>query len=229
MVTIDGPAGSGKSTIARLVARRLGLPCLNSGAIYRAVTLAVLDHGVRFDDVDAVRATIGGLDLEMRDDPATGMRCLLDGRDVTERLTDPAVTAEVYRIANRPEYRALLVERQRAVGRDAGVVAEGRDMGTVIFPDADAKIFLDASPEERARRRHRELESRGDDSSFDDVLESVRERDARDRNRSSAPLVAAPDAVQVDSGGLTVEEALERVLEIVETARAGRTGGTGDA
>lgn len=221
IITLDGPAGSGKSTVALRLALALDLPYLNSGAIYRAVTLAVLESGGCFDDPEAVARSVDALGFQVRYRDGVP-RYFLGERDATERLKDPDLTAEVYRIANVPRYRALLVEMQRRFGSQSGVVAEGRDMGTVIFPEAALKVFLDAPAEVRARRQYVELLDRGIAVVYDELLARVRERDHRDRSRSAAPLAAAPDAVVVESGGLSVREVVDRVLLLLrERCREG--------
>ena len=214
IVTIDGPAGAGKSTVARRLARKLDLQYLNSGYIYRSVTLLVLEKGGRFDDRSLVEEVIRKLDIRFTDTDA-GTEVFVDGRDVSSRITDPDVTAEVYRVAADRGYREMLVDLQRRFAA-GGVVAEGRDMGTVIFPDADLKVYLDASPAERARRRHRELVARAQPGgrvlSYDDVFSSLAVRDERDRGRLHAPLRVPADAVVIQTDDLTVDQVVEEIL-----------------
>ncbi len=221
IITIDGPGGSGKSTISRTLARRLGLQHLNSGFIYRAVTLLVLESGGAFDDHDKVAGLIQGMNLLFREDPDR-TRVFIADRDVTDRLKDPDVTPQVYKVANDPFYRTLLVDLQRRCAAPPGVVAEGRDMGTVIFPHADFKYYLDATPEERARRQHRDLESRGHSQSYADVLAEVLDRDARERNRLVAPLRVPEGATVIHTDTLAVLEVVERILlQVTSGARGG--------
>jgi cytidylate kinase len=218
IVTIDGPAGAGKSTVSRQLARRLGLSYLNSGYIYRLVTVLVLEKGGGFEDRALIKSIIENLDLEFVEggpDEDGGTRVISGGRDLTSRLKDPEVTAQVYHIANDPEYRALLVELQRRFG-SPGVVAEGRDMGTVIFPEAEHKFFLDASPEERARRQHRELEARGRAPSYEELLASVKARDLHDTSRRHAPLKVAEGARVLSTDGLTPEQVVDLLLAEIE-------------
>ncbi len=211
IITIDGPGGSGKSTVSRIVARRLDLPYLNSGYIYRAVTLLVLESGGAFEDHARVAELIQGMDLRFKEDPDR-TRVFIGDREVTDRLKDPDVTPQVFKIANEPFYRSLLVDLQRRCAVPRGVVAEGRDMGTVIFPGADFKFYMDASPEERARRQHRDLESKGHAKSYTDVLAEVLKRDAHDRNRPVAPLRVPDGATVVQTDSLAVKEVVESVL-----------------
>lgn len=214
IITIDGPAGSGKSTVARELSRRLDIPYLNSGAIYRSLTLAVLEAGGDFADEEKVRSLASELEFSARDDEDGTTRFYLGGREVTTRLKDPDVTREIFKIADNPLYRTWLIDLQRRAVSERGVVAEGRDMGTVIFPQAEVKFFLEAPARERARRQYEELRARGVDTSFDELLEQVERRDSRDRGRRDAPLRRAPDAVIVDSGEKSVEEVLEQMLAV---------------
>ena len=198
IVAIDGPAGAGKSTVSRAAAGALGFTYLDSGAMYRAVALGALEGGRPPADVarDAAIEVGGGVRLE--------------GRDVTEAIRAPAVSEAASRVAADPDVRAALVERQRALLAEGDWVAEGRDIGTVVAPDADVKVFLTASPEERARRRAEEL---GADAAA--VLADQTLRDERDRTRAHSPLRPAPGAVELDTTGLSVDEVVDRIAELV--------------
>jgi cytidylate kinase len=204
VVAIDGPAGAGKSTVARALARALGFTYMDSGAMYRSVALASLERG---EDPAAVAPAIS---IELGD------RVLLDGHDVTDRIRAPEVSEAASRAAADPDVRAALVAKQRRLLAQGDYVAEGRDIGTVVAPDAAVKIFLTASPEERARRRADEL---GVDP--ETVLAEQALRDERDRTREHSPLRAAPGARKVDTTGLSVDQVVERIAELVNAARAG--------
>lgn len=211
VATIDGPSGSGKGTVSRAVARHARWHHLDSGALYRLVALDGAERG--FEPRDVKSHAEAALGLDVRFDPE-GERVLLRGCDVSERLRSEAVGAGASRVAAWPEVRAALLARQRAFARSPGLVADGRDMGTVVFPGAELKIFLTASAEERAHRRHKQLKDKGSDVSLAALSREIAERDARDTTRAIAPLKAAPDAHVIDSTGLTVEEVVGRVLAL---------------
>jgi CMP/dCMP kinase len=213
VVTIDGPSGSGKGTISRAVARHAGWHWLDSGALYRLVALAGQDAGLAPDDVKSHAAAALALDARFESGPA-GERVLLRDRDVTAELRTEAVGAGASRVAAWPEVRAALLDRQKGFARPPGLVADGRDMGTVVFPGAELKIFLTASAEERALRRHKQLKDKGSGVSLAALSREIAERDARDATRAVAPLKPAPDAHVIDSTGLTVEEVVDRVLAL---------------
>ncbi len=219
IITVDGPAGAGKSRVSKRVAEELGLTYLNSGFIYRAVTLLVLENGGKFDDRAAVIRTIGALELRFVDD-AERTRVFVGDREVTERLKAPDVTPLVFRIANDGEYRRLLIDFQRGFGAHPGVVAEGRDMGTVIFPDAEVKVYLDASAEERARRAWRDLETAGHHKEFELVLSEVTERDRHDREREHAPLVIPVGSTVIGTDGRSIDKVVEELLRLVRLLEA---------
>jgi cytidylate kinase len=219
VVAIDGPAGSGKSTVAQEVARRTGLQFISSGAMYRAVALQALRCGVAATDRTHLIDLAASLSFEFFTDEHSVVHVVVDGEDVTAALRDPAVGQIASVVATIPELRAHLVAKQQAYGERGGVIMEGRDIQTVVFPDADIKIFLLASDEERARRRWRELVEQGERIDFSTVLHEVRERDQRDTEREASPLLAAPDAVIVDTDGRTVDEVVTCVHRLVDTWR----------
>jgi cytidylate kinase len=202
VIAIDGPAGAGKSSVARAVAEELGFTYLDSGAMYRCVALAALEAGIDLDDGDALGALARGLDIGL-----DGRRVLLGDRDVSAAIREPAVTASSSRVSVHPQVREAMVERQRRLIALGDYVAEGRDIGTVVSPEAPLKVFLTASDEERARRRAAET---GED--FESVLDAQRRRDARDTEREHGALRAAGDAVELDTTGLGLEEVVGRVV-----------------
>jgi cytidylate kinase len=210
IVTIDGPSGAGKSTVARRVAGRLGYRYLDSGALYRALALAVLEANVDVTDAAALDELLGRVEISLG---ADGRQVLLDGDDVSARIRTEAVSQTASKVSSLPAVRAALIGLQRAAAVAPGTVCEGRDMGTVVFPDAGLKVYLDADLDERARRRWTELEARGDRATLADVKNEMIERDRRDRTRAVAPLGAAADALVVDSTALKVDEVVERVVK----------------
>ncbi len=215
IITIDGTVGSGKSTAASGLARRLGLRHLDTGAMYRALTLKALEAGADLDDPAALETLARASTVELEGDPGR-RRVRLDGRDVTDRIRENRVSTHSHYLARTPGVRRVLVEAQRAFARRVGgVVAEGRDQGTVVFPDADVKFFLDAAPEERARRRQRELEGRGRYVSYRQVLRELRERDRRDTTREADPLRAAETAVRIDTTDLDIDGMIEALVREV--------------
>jgi len=219
IVTIDGPSGSGKGTISRAVAQRVGWHLLDSGALYRLVALAGLAAGAASEDEERHAELAARMDVAFDSDPGGGERVWLDGRDVTGELRSEAAGQGASRVAAWPGVRAALLERQRAFARPPGLVADGRDMGTVVFPGADLKIFLTATPEERALRRHKQLKDKGSDVSLPALSREIAERDSRDQTRQIAPLRPAPDACVIDSTGLEVGAVVGRVLELMAARR----------
>jgi cytidylate kinase len=214
IATIDGPSGSGKGTIARAVARHAGWHLLDSGALYRLVGLAGLKRGLDPQDVEAHTKLAEGMDVEFGSGPEGGERITLYGQDVTAELRSEIAGAGASRVAAWPPVRQALLERQKAFARPPGLVADGRDMGTVVFPGADLKIFLTASAAERALRRYKQLKDKGSDVSLAALSREIAERDARDSTRSVSPLKPASDAQVIDSTGLTIADVVDRVLAL---------------
>lgn len=214
VVAIDGPTASGKSTVARGVAGRLGFQYVDTGAMYRSVALAAIRRGLDLSDTDAVAHLAQTLAIEIRYGEH-GHRIVLDGEDVTEAIRTPEVSDGASLVSTSPGVRAAMVARQREMGADGGVVMEGRDIGTVVFPDAEVKVFLKASLEARARRRHDELKARGVNVDFDEVRRTEAQRDQRDETRALSPLRPAADAVELDTTNQTVEEVIETIVRLV--------------
>jgi cytidylate kinase len=219
IVAIDGPAGSGKSTVARGVARRLGFTYLDSGALYRAVTLAALEAGADLDDGAGLGRLAADARIELRGREHDNVHVTLDGRDVSEEIREPGVTGASSRVAAHREVRAALLAKQRELIASGNYVVEGRDIGTVVAPDAPIKAFLTADPAERARRRAAELRRRGLEAEADDVRRAIEQRDRLDSTRSAAPLRTADDAVVIDTTELDAAAVIDRVLELVKQAR----------
>jgi cytidylate kinase len=217
IIAIDGPSGSGKSTTARLLARRLGYLYIDTGAMYRAVTLKVLRQGVNPDDGKAVAGIAEGCDVRLE---AAGdeLRVLLDGEDVSDEIRTPEVTRHVSAVSEVPHVREVLVEAQRVMGEEGGVVLEGRDIGTVVFPGAELKVFMEAELRIRAERRSAELAGRGIEVSVEDVASDMLRRDEHDAGRLHSPLIRAEDAVVVDTSNLTIEGQVD-VLEALARER----------
>jgi cytidylate kinase len=212
IIAIDGPAGAGKSTIASRLARKLGYVNLESGAMYRALALKAIKSDISFDDEAALLKLAHESRIEL--DPSIGGNCvLLDGRDVSARIRERDVTEAASRVSVHPKVREWMVARQRELGLSGGVVMEGRDIGTKVFPDADVKIFLDADPVIREQRRLEQQKVKG--ASATAMAAELRERDQRDRTRAVSPLVAAPDAVVIDSTRLTEDDVLEKIEALV--------------
>ena len=220
IIAIDGPAGSGKSTVARGLARRLGFTYLDSGAMYRAVTLAALEKGVDLKDGDALGRFATDARIELREREDDNLQVLLDGRDVTKEIRSPAVTGASSQVAAHQQVRHALLGKQRGLIAAGDWVVEGRDIGTVVAPDATIKVFLTADPAERARRRAAELRRRGIEVEADDVHRAIEQRDRLDTTRSAAPLRQAEDAVTIDTTALDADEVVERVTALVQQAQA---------
>lgn len=225
IVAIDGPAGAGKSTVARRLAEQLGYVLVDTGAMYRAVALAALRAGVPWNDGERVaalaRGIVGARSLGFSRDEALGVRVALAGEDISEAIRTPEVAQGASTVSADPGVRAALLDLQRQAGQGGGVVLEGRDIGTVVFPEAEVKFFLTASPETRARRRHEELVARGQMVTFDETLAEVKERDARDEGRAVAPLRQAEGAVLVDSTSLSVDETVAAMFAKVREVAHG--------
>ncbi len=213
VIAIDGPAGAGKSTVAKRLAERMGLAYVDSGATYRAAALRVLQTNISPEDESAVGELIGRTAIEFKTN-GSERQILLDGEDVSEKIRSPQVTLAAAKVSRLPEVRKKLITLQRSLARGRGVVMEGRDIGTVVFPDAPLKIFLKADREERARRRLRDEEKRGREATLEQTAYEIGRRDQLDAERKISPLVPAADACEIDSTHLNADEVVERIMEL---------------
>ena len=214
-IAIDGPSGVGKSTMAKRLAKAFGFLYVDTGAIYRTLGLACYEAGIDRKDEDAVMELLPTLDIAIRYNEQ-GEQCMyLNGRDVSREIREPEISLCASDVSAHPRVRSFLLDMQRKFARENNVIMDGRDIGTVVLPDAELKIFLTASAEVRARRRYNELKEKGSDVSFDEVLRDMILRDEQDTTRAAAPLKKAEDAFEVDSGGMSIEETFGRLCEIV--------------
>lgn len=216
IVTVDGPSGAGKGTLCMRIAKALGFRLLDSGAIYRVLALAAIHHGVDTESEEALVPLATHLDVQFI---AEGdlVKVILEGEDVSAELRKEETGMAASKVAALPRVREALLRRQRAFEGEPGLVADGRDMGTIVFPQANAKLFLDASAEERANRRLKQLQDKGVNVKFDALLSEIRERDDRDRNRAVAPLRPASDALVIDSTSMSIDEVVTKALQYIES------------
>ncbi len=221
-IAIDGPSGAGKSTISRKAAEKFGFIYVDTGAIYRTIGLATKIRGVSLDDTAAVVALLPTLEIELKYNDAGEQHMYLDGNDVSRDIRLPEVSMLASKVSAIPEVRAFLVDMQRGMAEKYDVIMDGRDIGTVILPNADLKIFLTADVRDRARRRYEELRAKGMEKPFDEVLAEMEQRDEQDTKRAAAPLKAAEDAVLLDTSGNTLEESIDEVCRLIseKTGRA---------
>ena len=216
VITIDGPSGSGKGTVAGLLARQLGWNLLDSGALYRLLAFSARNHGVDLTNEESLKLLAAHLDVQfLAAGDGKPQRIILEGEEVTDAIRNEQIGAGASQVAALPAVRDALLQRQRAFNEAPGLVADGRDMGTVVFPEAPLKVFLTASAEERANRRYLQLKAKGDDVNLASLLDEIRARDERDTQRAVAPLKPAADAIQLDSTELSIEQVLERILSEV--------------
>lgn len=219
IIAIDGPSGAGKSTLGRMIARELGYLYIDTGAMYRAVALAVIEAGVSLNDAKAVADLADRLDIKLEGDPDS-LRVSLNGRDVSDEIRTEEVSHASSVVSTIPAVRRNLVERQRKMGAHGRVVLDGRDIGTVVFPNADVKFFLTARPRERAARRFKEERLRERDVTFDETLSDINTRDQRDSTREDSPLAIAEGAIVIDSTDLSIDEVVERMLAVIRERQA---------
>jgi cytidylate kinase len=215
IITIDGPAASGKSTTAREVAKRLGYIYIDSGAMYRAVTLKALEKGVPVSNAEKVAKLAKKINIKFEKNHEKTI-IFIDNQDVSEEIRKPVVDREISPIAANPQVREILVKKQREMARDGGVVMDGRDIGTVVFPGAELKIYMLASPRERAVRRQKELAGKGIKIDLNKIIEDVEHRDLQDESRSHGPLIKASDAIVIDTTKLTIQEQVEKILALAQ-------------
>ncbi len=216
VITIDGPSGSGKGTLSQMLARHLNYHLLDSGALYRLVALAVIKKGVELSDEQAVSKVAEGLDVRFSLENGESAQILLEGENVAGAIRQEVVSMAASQIAAYPKVRAALLERQRAFAIGPGLIADGRDMGTTVFPNAQVKLFLTASPEARAERRYKQLCGKGEAVDMSELINDIRERDERDSNRSISPLKPAPDAVIIDSTAMSIDEVFAKILTAIK-------------
>ena len=214
VITIDGPAGSGKSTTAKNAAQRLGFLYLDSGAMYRALTWAAVQNGIDLGDREAVAALASQVMIEISENDGI-QTILLDGRNITNEIRLPEITAKIAPVAANPLVRHALVRKQRQLAENGSLVAEGRDMGTVVFPDADIKIYMDAPVQVRALRRQQELAAKGIQADLGRIAEDIRQRDETDSSRMHSPLRVPKDAIRIDTGACSIEEQINMVVDLV--------------
>ncbi len=218
IIAIDGPAGSGKSSTAKALAKKLHLPYVDSGAMYRAVTLKAMQQGIsfdeKFDDKTRLIKIAKSCDIRLTNSPK-GQKVFLDGKNVTDAIREPALTQNVHYVAQEPLIRREMVKKQKSMGKKDGAVMEGRDIGTVVFPKADYKFYFEANDNIRAKRRHRDLAEAGKKMPVEQVLEDIKFRDKTDYERTEGPLKRAKDAVLIDTSSLTIDQTVDKILQLI--------------
>ncbi len=220
IVAIDGPAGSGKGTVTKLVAKRLNLVNIDTGAMYRCVTLKCLENRVEITDINGIKNILESIGIELKKEKDNSgndiQKVYLDGKDVTEKIRTPQVDSFVAKFAAIKEVRDTMTPMQRKMGESVDIIMEGRDIGTAVFPNADVKIYLDASIEERANRRYKQNLEKGIECNYDEILSSIKERHILETTREIAPLVQADDAIYVDSSDMNIMQVVERIVDIIK-------------
>ena len=217
-VAVDGTAGSGKGTITKIIADKLNLISIDTGAMYRCVALECINKKIEYTDVEKIKEVLKDINIELKKENNLQV-VILNGKDVTREIRTPEVDSVVAKFAAIKEVRDKITPIQRKMGQNANIIMEGRDIGTVVFPNADVKVFLDCSVEERARRRYNQDLEKGIETTYEEVLESIKERHKLETERKIAPLVQAPDAVYIDSTNMTIDEEAEAVIKIIEEKR----------
>ena len=215
-IALDGPSGAGKSTIAKMVAEKLGIVYVDTGALYRTVGLYSIENGIAETDIDEIIESLSRIEIRLAYEDGT-QKVYLNGSDVGNRIRTPLASKYASYVSKIPEVRAFLLDVQRSIAAEGGVIMDGRDIGTVIMPDADVKLFVEASPKARAHRRFEELRAKGDTSTEKEVLEDIVKRDSNDKNRAIAPAVPADDAIFIDNSEMTPEDTLAHALNIIKT------------
>jgi len=213
IIAIDGPAGAGKSTVARLVAKRLGYLYINTGAMYRAITLKALQNSMDLENENELVELAKGSKISFEDG---GSRVILDGNDITQEIKTPEIDKKISTVVKHPRLREIMVKQQQDIGKQGDAVSEGRDLTTVVFPDAEVKIYLDASLDERTKRRYEELKQKGYDLDVTQVQKDTARRDESDKTREHGPLRLAQDAILLDTTGMNIDQVVESIIEIVE-------------
>lgn len=218
IVAVDGTAGSGKGTITKIIAEKLNLVSIDTGAMYRCVALECINHGIKYTEIEKIKNVLENINIELKKDDGNQL-VFLNGENVTRDIRTPEVDGQVAKFAAIKEVRDKITPIQRKMGENNDIIMEGRDIGTVVFPKADVKVFLDCSEEERAMRRYKQNLEKGIKSTYEEVLESIKERNKLETEREIAPLVKAPDAVYIDSTGMTIEEEVEAVIKVINEKR----------
>lgn len=218
IVAVDGTAGSGKGTITKIIADKLNLISIDTGAMYRCVALECINKNIDYTEIEKIKEVLKDINIELKKENNSQV-VILNGKDVTREIRTPEVDNVVAKFAAIKEVRDKITPIQRKMGQDANIIMEGRDIGTVVFPNADVKVFLDCSVEERARRRYNQDLEKGIETTYEEVLESIKERHRLETEREIAPLVQAPDAVYIDSTNMTIDEEAEAVIKIIEEKR----------
>ena len=218
IVAVDGTAGSGKGTITKIIAEKLNLVSIDTGAMYRCVALECINHGIKYTEIEKIKNVLENINIELKKDDGNQL-VFLNGENVTRDIRTPEVDGQVAKFAAIKEVRDKITPIQRKMGENNDIIMEGRDIGTVVFPNANVKVFLDCSEEERAMRRYKQNLEKGIKSTYEEVLESIKERNKLETEREIAPLVKAPDAVYIDSTGMTIDEEVEAVIKVINEKR----------